>query len=298
MKQIVFISGKGGTGKSTLTASLSRIVQNKAIADCDVEAPNLHILMGGQVVEQKDFYGAEEAVINKEKCTSCNICRETCRFDAIDEDFEIIPFRCEGCGACALVCPADAIRLEKVKTGETYVSKTSRGTFSHALLDIGAEGSGRLVTEVRNNMKKHADKEDWILIDGSPGIGCVVIASITGADAVVAVAEPTKSGISDLERVLAVARHFEIPAYVCINKYDINLKITKQIEDFCEKNNFEVIGRIPFEPKIVNALRDLKTPIDADIPNIAFEIESIWKRLADKLSESDKKGDAAAASRS
>ena len=284
MKQIVFISGKGGTGKSTLVASLSQIVQNKMLADCDVDAPNLHILLNGKVVEEKDYYGAKEAVIDKDKCLSCGICRRTCRFGAISENFEIVPFHCEGCGACTLVCPTGAIHLEDVKTGNTYVSETNRGTFSHALLDIGAEGSGKLVTEVRKNAKNHINGEDWLLIDGSPGIGCVVIASITGADAVVAVSEPTKSGISDLERVLAVTKHFDIPGYVCINKYDLNPDVTKQIEDFCDKNGFKVIGKIPFEPKIVYALREFKTPIDAGLTNITSEIEDIWEKLAEQIS--------------
>ena len=152
MKQIVFISGKGGTGKSTLVSSLSLLVQNKMLADCDVEAPNLHILVEGEVLKKADFSGAKEARIDLSTSTECGLCRETCRFDAINEDCTLKPMKCEGCGACVLVCPENAIKLEDVKTGETYVSNTSRGTFSHALLDIGAEGSGRLVTEVRKNV--------------------------------------------------------------------------------------------------------------------------------------------------
>lgn len=284
MKQIVFISGKGGTGKSTLVASLSQIVKNKMLADCDVDAPNLNILLSENVIEKKEYYGAKEAIIDESKCLQCGICRRTCRFGAINEDFKILPFKCEGCGACTLICPADAIHLEEVKTGNTFVSKTNRGTFSHALLDIGAEGSGKLVTEVRKNVKDYEDKEEWLLIDGSPGIGCVVIASITGANAVVAVSEPTMSGISDLQRVLAVARHFDIPGFVCINKYDLNLEMTKKIDDFCMENGFQVIGKIPFEPKIVQALREFKTPIDAGLANITLEIESIWQRLSAEIS--------------
>lgn len=283
MKQVVFISGKGGTGKSTLVASLSQIVENKMLADCDVDAPNLHILLTENIVEENEYLGAKEAVINKDKCLSCGICRRTCRFEAISENFDIIPFHCEGCGACTLLCPADAIHLEDVKTGNTYISKTDRGTFSHALLDIGAEGSGKLVTEVRKNIKEYVAQEDWLLIDGSPGIGCVVIASITGADAVVAVSEPTKSGISDLKRILAVAKHFDIPSYVCINKYDLNPEITSQIKDFCDNNGIKVIGKIPFEYKIVNALREFKTPIDAGLDNIISEIKSIWQSLLKQI---------------
>lgn len=253
------------------------------LADCDVDAPNLHILLKGKVLKKDDFFGAKEAVIDSSACIRCGLCRKTCRFDAINEDFEINPMKCEGCGACLLVCPQEAICLEEAKTGETYVSKTSRGTFSHALLDIGAEGSGKLVTEVRKNIYNNKKDEKWVLIDGSPGIGCVVIASITGADAVVAVSEPTKSGQSDLERVLGVARHFGIPAFVCINKYDLNPEVTSQIESFCESNGFPVIGRIPFDPSIVKALQEFKTPIEAGNSNVTNEIAGIWMRLVDEL---------------
>ncbi|WP_010243385.1 ATP-binding protein [Acetivibrio cellulolyticus] len=283
MKHIVFISGKGGTGKSTLVSSLSIIVQNKMIADCDVDAPNMHILLKGEVQEKMDYFGAKEAVIDPDLCIKCGICKDTCRFDSINDEFKMIPMKCEGCGACVLACPQKAIHLEEVKTGELYISKTSRGTFSHALLDIGAEGSGKLVTEVRKNIRNVQKDEDWVLIDGSPGIGCVVIASITGADAVVAVSEPTKSGQSDLERVLGVAKHFGIPAFVCINKYDLNSEVTSEIEAYCEKEGVPVIGKIPFDPSIVKALRNFKTPIEDGNENVSNEIENIWKRITDEI---------------
>jgi len=283
MKQIVFISGKGGTGKSTLVSSLSILVQNKMLADCDVDAPNLHILVKGEVLKKDSYFGAKEAVIDSELCAKCGLCRETCRFQAISEEFKIMPMKCEGCGACMLVCPQEAIRLEEVKTGETSVSGTSRGTFSHALLDIGAEGSGRLVTEVRKNINNYKKDEEWVLVDGSPGIGCVVIASITGTDAVVAVCEPTKSGQSDLERVLSVAKHFGIPAFVCINKYDLNTEVTSEIEDFCKGSGYPVIGKIPFDPSIVKALQEFKTPIEAGNHAVTNEITSIWAKLTGEM---------------
>ena len=287
MKQIVFISGKGGTGKSTVVASLSLIVQRKILADCDVDAPNLHMLVQGVQLQKEDYYGAEQAVINSADCISCGICRKICRFHAISEDNQIIPVKCEGCGACVLVCPMKAISLQEVKTGETYVDSTQRGTFSHALLDIGAEGSGKLVSEVKENLFAFVNDESWALIDGSPGIGCPVIASITGADAVVAVCEPTKSGQSDLERVLGVARHFGIPAFVCVNKYDLNLRITAEIEELCKKCGLSVIGKIPFEPAIVKALQSLQTPVEAGIQNVAEEIENMWERLKTQLRSSE-----------
>lgn len=279
MKQIVFISGKGGTGKSTVVASLSRIVQNKMLADCDVDAPNLHLILQGETVKKDDFYGADVAVIDPALCVRCGRCRETCRFDAISEDYQVQPMRCEGCGACTLVCPQKAISLETMKTGETYVSRTPQGTFSHALLDIGAEGSGKLVTEVKKNLPLFEKEEDWALVDGSPGIGCAVIASITGADAVVAVTEPTQTGKIDLERVLELARHFGISAFVCINKFDLNEEVTRQIEKYCAENGFPVIGRIPFEPAVVRALQALKTPVEAGIASVTAAIEEMWNVL-------------------
>ncbi len=283
MKQIVFISGKGGTGKSTVVASLSLLVQNKILADCDVDAPNLHILLSGRRLKEDDYYGAEAAVIDPYACLSCGRCRKVCRFGAISEDIKILPMKCEGCGACMLVCPFNAISLKEVKTGKTFVDSTERGRFSHALLDIGAEGSGKLVTEVKENLFGFRDGEEWAIVDGSPGIGCSVIASITGADAVVAVCEPTKSGQSDMERVLGVARHFGIPAFVCINKYDLNPGISSEIEAYCDKNGCPVIGRIPFEPRIVKALQLLQTPVEAGIKDVTREIEQLWGRLKSEL---------------
>ncbi len=290
MKQIAFVSGKGGTGKSTLVSSLNILVKSKVMADCDVDAPNLHLLVKGDVIEEREFSGAKQAFIDPSACVQCGLCRKTCRFEAISEDFRVIPLKCEGCGACTLVCPSQAIRLEEVKTGMTYVTKTSRGTFAHALLDPGAEGSGRLVTEVRKKAKEFTQDEEWILIDGSPGIGCVVIASITGADAVVAVTEPTKTALGDLQRVLGLAGHFGIPAYVCINKYDLNKEVTGQTEEFCRQNGFPVIGEIPFDPSVVEALRDYKTPIEAGNSRITEEIESIWKRLENEVSRKETEG--------
>ena len=288
VKQIAFVSGKGGTGKSTLVSSLSILVKDKMIADCDIEAPNLHIILKGNILNKGDYYGAKEAIIDLSKCVECGQCRETCRFQAISDEFEVIPLKCEGCGACTLVCPENAIWLEDVKTGETYVSHTDRGTFSYALLNIGAEGSGKLVTEVRKKVNEYKDNEKWILIDGTPGIGCVVIASITGADAVVIVSEPTKSGISDLQRVLGVAEHFQLPSFVCINKYDLNLEVTNEIEKYCKDRNIPIIGKIPFDPSIIKALREFKTPIEAGNARITKEIENIWSTLEKEMEKMDK----------
>lgn len=283
MKQVVFISGKGGTGKSTIVASLSLIVDNKMLADCDVDAPNLHLLIPGEVVRQHDYAGASVAWIDPERCISCGLCRQVCRFDAITDAFVVGPMACEGCAACQVVCPVHAIDLNPVKTGETYVSKTSRGTFAHARLAIGAEGSGKLVTEVRKNLFAEANDEAWVLIDGSPGIGCVVIASITGTDAVVAVAEPTPSGRHDLDRVLFVADHFHVPAFVCINKYDLNPEVTEAITRDCANRGVPVISRIPYDPAVVQALQQGMTPVEANLAPIVEPIRRIWQFLLETL---------------
>ena len=283
MKQVVFISGKGGTGKSTIVASLSLLVNNKMLADCDVDAPNLHLLVSGKTLLTKDYSGAKVAQIDPDQCVACGLCRTVCRFDAISEAFVVDPMKCEGCAVCTVLCPTDAIRLIKVKTGETYVTRTGRGTFAHAQLEIGAEGSGKLVTEVRKSLAEHQNDEDWVLIDGSPGIGCVVIASITGTDAVVAVAEPTPTGRHDLDRVLTVAAHFKVPAYVCINKYDLNLPVSKDIAADCGARGVPVIGLIPYEPLVVKALQAGLTPVEANLGPVVEPIRQLWEKLSSSL---------------
>ncbi len=283
MKQIVFISGKGGTGKSTIVSSLVQMVDNALIADCDVEAPNLHLLLPGEDLYKQDYSGGSVARIDLALCSRCGMCRQVCRFDAIDASFVVDPMACEGCAACTVMCPTDAITLDPVHTGETRVTRTARGTFSHARLAIGADASGKLVTEVRKNLFAHAADEDWILIDGSPGIGCVVIASITGVNAAVVVAEPTPSGRHDLVRVLGVAKHFRVPAFVCINKYDLNPSQTAKIEADCAQHEVPVIGKIPYLPEVVDALRAGQTPVEANIPAMVDPIRSLWARLQDAL---------------
>ncbi len=283
MKQIVFISGKGGTGKSTIVASLSLLVRNKMLADCDVDAPDLHLLLHGELLMKTAFFGAEAARIDPDKCVRCGLCRQVCRFDAIREDFTVRPTACEGCAACQVLCPTQAIDLLPVQTGETYVTRTDRGIFSHARLNIGAEGSGKLVTEVRTNLREWEQGEDWVLIDGSPGIGCVVIASITGTDAAVVVTEPTVSGLHDLDRVLSVTGHFQVPAFVVINKCDLNRAVATEIEEACIQRGVPVIGRIPYEPAILAALQQGLTPVEAGIGTVVEPIEAMWKSLTEQV---------------
>jgi MinD superfamily P-loop ATPase len=288
MKQLTVLSGKGGTGKTTITASFAALARNVILADCDVDAPDLHILLHPKTIETQEFKGSKLAVIDDAKCTKCGACREQCRFDAITEDIKVDPISCEGCSVCVLICPVKAITLTERVSGYAYISKTAYGFMSHALLSPGESNSGKLVTLVRQNAKKSAEKAhaDLILIDGSPGIGCPVIASVTGVDTALVVTEPTMSGIHDLERALQLLKHFGVPPYVCVNMYDINKDNTQKIESFCKKNSVEVVGKIPFSPKVTEAMVDGKTIIEYSPRSaVAKEIETIWKKISILISE-------------
>ncbi|MDN5315420.1 MAG: hypothetical protein PWP10_4170 [Clostridiales bacterium] len=285
MKQIAFISGKGGTGKSTLVASLVQLVENKRFADCDVDAPNLHLLVAQEHQNPENYYGSKKALIDQDKCVHCDMCRQTCRFDAISADHVVDPLSCEGCAACTVMCPTDAISLVDTITGVTDLQSTDYGIFASASLETGADGSGKLVTQVRKRLFDRDAEEEWTLIDGSPGIGCVVIASITGTDAVVAVCEPTKSGRHDLKRVLDVANHFKIPAYVCINKYDLDEMITMSIEQLCRAQDVPVLAKIPFDPEIMQALQNNMTPIQAGVLTYQQPVEQLWNKLKKEIEQ-------------
>ncbi|MBT0159953.1 (4Fe-4S)-binding protein [Candidatus Bathyarchaeota archaeon A05DMB-2] len=282
MKQLTILSGKGGTGKTTLTASFSILAKNAVVADCDVDAPDLHMLLHPEVMEMQQFKGSKIAVIDENKCARCGLCREKCAFAAVTSDLKVDAIACEGCGVCAVACPANAITLVERVSGSAYISKTKYGFMSHAMLYPGESNSGKLVTLVRQNAKILAEKEDinLILIDGSPGIGCPVIASITGVDAGLVVTEPTLSGIHDLERALQLLNHFRVTPFVCINMYDINVVNTESIVSFCRKNCIEVVGKIPFSPKVTEAMVNGKTIMEYSPKSaVAKEIEVIWKKV-------------------
>ena len=286
MKQLTILSGKGGTGKTTLTASLAVLARNAVLADCDVDAPDLHMLLHPEVIKTQEFKGSKLAVIDKTKCENCGFCREKCRFDAITEAIEVDPVACEGCGVCAAVCPTDAITLVERVSGYAYISKTKYGFMAHALLSPGEANSGKLVALVRQNARILSEKEnsDLIIIDGPPGIGCPVIASVTGVDVGLVVTEPTMSGIHDLQRALQLLAHFSVTPLVCVNMYDINKDNTSKILRFCEENGIEVVGRIPFNPKVTEAMVNGKTIVEyAPESDVAKEIENIWKRCKDSF---------------
>jgi len=283
MKQLTVLSGKGGTGKTTMTASFAVLAKNAVVADCDVDAPDLHMLLHPEVIEMQQFKGSKVAVIDETKCIRCGLCREKCVFGAIDSDLNVDAIACEGCGVCDIVCQANAVTLVERVSGSSYISKTKYGFMAHAILHPGESNSGKLVTLVRQNAKIVAEKEksDLIIIDGSPGIGCPVIASITGVDAGLVVTEPTLSGIHDLERVLQLLDHFSVAAFVCVNMFDINMDNTKRILSFCRENGIEVVGRIPFNPKVTEAMVNGKTIVEYSPRSaVANEIKNMWEKTS------------------
>jgi MinD superfamily P-loop ATPase len=286
MKQLTILSGKGGTGKTTLTASLAVLAGNAVLADCDVDAPDLHMLLHPEVIKTQEFKGSKLAVIDKTKCDNCGVCREKCRFDAITEAIEVDPVACEGCGVCAAICPSDAITMIERVSGYAYISKTKYGFMAHALLSPGESNSGKLVSLVRQNARILSEKEnsDLIIIDGPPGIGCPVIASVSGVDVSLVVTEPTMSGIHDLQRALQLIKHFNVKPLVCVNMYDINKDNTDKILRFCEENSIKVVGKIPFNPKVTEAMVNGKTIVEyAPESDVAKEIENIWKSCKDSF---------------
>jgi len=286
MKQLTILSGKGGTGKTTLTASFAVLAKNAVLTDCDVDAPDLHMLLHPKIIKTQEFKGSKLAVIDKTKCVECGLCREKCRFDAITENFGVDPFTCEGCGVCTVVCPVSTITLTERISGHAYISKTDYGLMAHAMLSPGESNSGKLVTLVRQNAKILAEREhnDLIIVDGSPGIGCPVIASVTGIDVGLVVTEPTMSGIHDFERALQLLKHFNVLPLVCINMYDINKNNTQKIMRFCEENGVNVAGRIPFNPIVTKAMVNGKPILEyAPKSDVAQEIEKVWKKILSVL---------------
>lgn len=256
MKEFAIISGKGGTGKTSITAAFAFLAEKAVVCDTDVDAADLHLLLRPQPVTRNDFFGGYVAEIDLQKCHECGLCMELCRFAAIGSDFCIDPVSCEGCGVCADLCPEQAIAFIPKKSGEWFVSKSKVGHMVHARLGIAEENSGKLVSVIRKEAKKIATKykSSLIITDGPPGIGCPVIAAIGGATAAVIIVEPTISGLHDIKRVIGLISHFKLPGMVCVNKYDINLKFTEKIEEFSRDNGLKVLPRIPFEPLFTHAM--------------------------------------------
>ncbi len=283
MKQLTVISGKGGTGKTSVTAAFASLAKNSVFSDCDVDAADLHLILKPKIKKTIDFHGLKIPEIDKGKCILCGKCREYCKFDAISEKIEIKKDACEGCGVCKHVCPVGAIQMVERNSGHAYISDTRFGPMSHAKLNTAEEASGKLVTLVRENAKTLAEEKDLIVIDGPPGIGCPVIASITGADLLLVVTEPTISAIHDLERIIGVAKHFGIPAVVCINKHDINPENTKKIEIYCRKNKLEIVGKLPYDTIVTEAMIQGKNVIEFSNGNFSDKVRVMWEKIENLL---------------
>ncbi len=286
VKELTVISGKGGTGKTTIAASFAALAKDPVIADADVDAADMHILLDPQIRKTETFTGLDVAQKDDDKCTDCGECFENCRYGAFDPDFTLHPEKCEGCAVCALVCPVDAIQMVERNAGEAYISDTRFGPLVHAKLHAAEEASGKLVALVRQRAKEVAKEQgrELILIDGPPGTGCTVIASLTGVDLVLVVIEPSLSGIHDSKRVIEVARYFKIPALVCINKFDINEENTEHILEFCKDEGIDVVGKIPYDDTATKAMLVEKTVVEFSDGPLAQTIKATWKKVEEALS--------------
>ena len=284
MKEVVVLSGKGGTGKTSIVGSFAALAQSKVLADCDVDAADLHLLLNPSIKEENEFWSGQVAVIDDKECTQCGLCQDVCRFGAIS-DFKVDPISCEGCGFCLHICPAEAITMSESLSGHWFISDTKYGHLVHARLGIAQENSGKLVALVRQQAKQIAERDrlDYIVSDGPPGIGCPVISSLSGANLALLVTEPTLSGIHDLERVLGVCHHFGIPALVCINKYDLNEDNTRQIGNYCQKQGIEVAARIPFDNAVTEAIVQGLPVVEYSQGKVTHEIESLWQHITRAL---------------
>ena len=288
MKELVIISGKGGTGKTSLVAAFASLAENMVLCDADVDAADLHLIADPNVSQRHEFEAGHEAIIEPDACTECGLCRELCRWQAITEDFVVDPIECEGCGVCVYFCPEKAIKFPNKTCGEWFLSDSRFGPMVHAKLGIAEENSGKLVTLVRQEANKLAEAKDLDLIitDGPPGIGCPVIASIGGANAVLIVTEPTVAGRHDMNRVAQLASHFKVPAMVCINKFDINPYETQTIENTAREMNLKLLGKIPFDAAFTESMVQGKTifEYDGNTPTGAA-IRSIWIKLIENLQQ-------------
>ena len=286
MKEIVIISGKGGTGKTSIIAAFASFAENKVLCDADVDAADLHLIMNPEITKRHDFESGNTAIIDPEKCTECGLCRDLCRWNAISEDFVVDAIECEGCGVCYYFCPEQAIDFPLNTCGEWYISETRFGPMAHARLGIAEENSGKLVSLIRSEGKKLAEEKnlDLLLTDGPPGIGCPIIASLGGATAVLIVSEPTVSGRHDMERVAELAAFFKIPAMVCVNKFDLNPGQGEAIEAFAREKNVGVIGRVPFDPAFTKAMVQGQTIAEFDSRSEGCQaVKKIWENLAQDL---------------
>jgi MinD superfamily P-loop ATPase len=296
MTELVVCSGKGGTGKTSIVASLAALARNIVLADCDVDAANLHLVLAPANTRTTPFISGHMASIRTDDCEACGKCAELCRFSAIDmiEDptrgttYRVNPIACEGCGVCVHFCPVGAIAFPEERCGEWSLSDTRFGPLVHANLDVGAENSGKLVTLVREQARQVAEDSarELILVDGPPGIGCPVTASLTGADHTLVVTEPSQSGLHDLRRVLDLADHFDVPAQVCINKFDLSPRLSRSIDDYCAERGVPVVGHIPFEPLANDAQNAGRSLVEyAPTCEASASINAIWRQVVHRVTD-------------
>lgn len=278
VKRLLVMSGKGGTGKTTVVASFAALADRPVLADCDVDAPDLHLVLDPDLVSSHAYHGLKVAQVDQELCTLCGTCVKTCRFDAISEDVHVDAIGCEGCGACVLVCPESAITMAERVTGEVYSSTTRFGPMAHARLRAGEEASGKLVMEVRrmaDDLAKEAGR-DLEIIDGPPGIGCPAISSLSGVDALLIVAEPTLSGRQGMERVVGLAKHFDIPAMAVVNRSDLNQGEATVIEEWCRGQDVRVMDRLPYDDAATEAMIAGTTVVEHGEGPLAKALRTLW----------------------
>jgi MinD superfamily P-loop ATPase len=285
VKELIVLSGKGGTGKTSIAACFAALAENKVLADADVDAPDLFILLEPRIRERESFRAGYRARIRPDKCIACGDCRDLCRCQAIGADYVVDEIECEGCGVCAHFCPAEAVELKEKECGEWFISDTRHGPLVHAKLGVGEENSGKLVSTVRHNARLVAEERglDLVIVDGPPGIGCPVISAITGAHLVLIVTEPTLSALHDMRRVAALTKHFAIPTAACINKCDLNPSITEEIIRYCQESRIRLLGRVPYDPVVSRALVNKRLIVEHENGRVSAEIQSLWGALSDLL---------------
>ncbi len=292
MKELLILSGKGGTGKTTIASAFIQLGKIKAYADCDVDAPNLDILLkGDKQLEVENYKGMEKALIDSNKCINCGLCEEHCAFNAIEykpemDSYLVDNYACEGCSVCERLCPEGAISMIDNIAGELMLYKNSEEVFSTARLKIGEGNSGLLVTQVKERLRENISNKDLkiSIIDGSPGIGCPVIASINDVDMVLIVAEPSVSGMADMKRIVETANGFGKEILICINKYDVNRDISEKIKDYADREEIQIVGKIPYDVEIVNLLNAGKTATEGDSKGIQ-EIRKVYENTMDIFTE-------------
>jgi len=283
MKELTIISGKGGTGKTSLTASFASLAENKVMVDADVDAADMDLILIPSVKHEEDFKGGHYAVIRKDLCTECGECRERCQYGAISEDYVIDKIDCEGCGVCVHFCPVDAIEFPQRTCGKWYISDTRHGPMIHAKLGIAEENSGLLVSLLRQKAREMAEQQglDKIIVDGPPGIGCPVIASVANSNGVLIITEPTLSGTHDMERVHQLSEFLNVPTMLCINKYDLNPRISEKMQAYAKTHNIVFVGAIPYDRDMTKAMVEQKSLVEYSDGAAAAAVKSIWEEVSD-----------------